>query len=136
MTRTLARRLATVGGALGIAVLACAGTASVAAADSSVNNQNVSANINGDTTVIVPDGQQPAASVAPAAATNGADHAKGGAHRGDFSVVIQNVSANIYGDTVVRPDNGQTTGQTSAQTSTQTGTETDGLLSDLLRALD
>jgi hypothetical protein len=30
MTRTLARRLATAGGALGIAVLACAGTASAA----------------------------------------------------------------------------------------------------------
>lgn len=30
MTRTLARRLATTGGALGIAVLACAGTASAA----------------------------------------------------------------------------------------------------------
>ena len=33
MTRTLARRLATVGGALGIAVLACAGTASADASD-------------------------------------------------------------------------------------------------------
>ena len=32
MTRTLARRLATAGGALGIAVLACAGTASAATA--------------------------------------------------------------------------------------------------------
>ena len=32
MTRTLARRLATTGGALGIAVLACAGTASAATA--------------------------------------------------------------------------------------------------------
>jgi hypothetical protein len=34
MTRTFARRLATVGGALGIAVLACAGTASADASDS------------------------------------------------------------------------------------------------------
>jgi hypothetical protein len=39
MTRTLACRLATVGGALGVAVLACAGTASAATAGVSANGQ-------------------------------------------------------------------------------------------------
>jgi hypothetical protein len=34
MSRTIARRIATIGGALGVAVLACAGTASAATCDS------------------------------------------------------------------------------------------------------
>ena len=48
MTRTLARRLATVGGALGIAVLACAGTASADASDAHRTSGEVLATNIGD----------------------------------------------------------------------------------------
>lgn len=45
MTRTLARRLATVGGALGIAVLACAGTAAADASDAHASGDVLVTNI-------------------------------------------------------------------------------------------
>ena len=48
MTRTLARRLATAGGALGIAVLACAGTASAATAPAPAAPAKTSVGLNYD----------------------------------------------------------------------------------------
>jgi hypothetical protein len=54
MTRTLARRLATAGGALGIAVLACAGTASAATVPAPAVPAKASVGVNYGTPAPVP----------------------------------------------------------------------------------
>lgn len=139
MTRILARRLATVGGALGIAVLACAGTASVAAADASVNSQNVWANVSGDsTTVKAPwDGQDGPAAADP----SDKDKDKKGPH-GDFSIVTQNVWANVSGDSRTLPYDPDHDGwrpchhhDDDGMGGGDDGVGGGGLLSDLVRAL-